>query len=484
MSLHAVAGRSWGLVWRVSFPLLALACQTPREPPPPALVTEPGTIPPIASAPDTEVLLGVGQADSVVAAMLRQVQDVRELSARSPVSSRVITRAEMIKQVRAHVERDVPTAALRGQGEFLTALGFLPPTFDFAQGLFDLLEAQVAGYYEPADKRMYLVSDLGPKETDATLAHELVHALQDQHYDLEKRMKFRDDQSDALGAVQALAEGDAMAGMMDIEAGGPGASLAIPDDVLTTQMRVGILLMPSTSSIPPIMRGSLVAPYADGVNLVQKLRRRGGFAEVDRVWRRPPETTEQVLHLDKLDAREPALLVPGPPMDAFGGGFRKLYGDSNGEQGLRLAFEEWGPFARASAAAAGWGGDHFDVLVRGEGERERFVTWWVRFDPGGKGDRCREADEAYAFIAERAYKMDPTKKTPDVLCKDRADLGPLAVARSRCDVVFAAGPFVRGEADRATSTKTTCVEVSAWLPGWVAKAGASGRSSSPSVTVR
>jgi hypothetical protein len=457
----------FGGLFVASASLSANACQKPVTPPPPALEVQARTLPSASPASSGEApLLGVGQADHVVAAMLARVQEARELSALKPVQSRVISRAEMIKQVRGHVEKDVPSAALRGQGELLTALGFIPPSFDFAKGLFDLLESQVAGYYEPDDKRMYLVSDLGESETEATLAHELVHALQDQHYDLDKRMKFRDDQSDALGAVQSLAEGDAMAGMMDIEAGGPGASLAIPDELLATQMRAGIMLMPSVAMIPPIMKASLVSPYTDGLVFVQQLRRRGGFAEVDRIWRRPPETTEQLLHLDKLDAREPALPVPGPPLDAFGGGFEKLFGDSNGEQGTSLAFQEWGSYKQASRAAAGWGGDHFDVLVRGDGKREHFVTWWVRFDAGGKAGTCAEADEAYDFVARRGFKHDEAK-LPDTICKDRADLGPIAVTKRGCDVVFSAGPYLRGEARRTASGTPTCADVKPWIASWV-----------------
>jgi hypothetical protein len=477
---------SWALSLAALGPLFAAvggsACQKPANHPPPALDTQPATMSSAAPASSGDGLIGVGQADEVVAAMLTRVTAIRGLSALHPVQSRVIKRAEMIQQVRAHVEQDVPSAALVGQGEFLTAMGYLPPSFDFSKGLFDLLESQVAGYYEPDDKRMYLVSDLGETETESTLAHELVHALQDQHYDLDARMKFRDDGSDRLAAIQCLAEGDAMAGMMDIEAGGPEASLGLPDEFLATQMRAGVMLLPSIASIPPIMKASLVAPYTDGLVFVQGLRRRGGFREVDRAWKRPPETTEQLLHLDKYDAHEPALTVPRPPLDAFGGGFTKFFGDSNGEQGTSLAFQEWGNASTATRAAAGWGGDHFDVLVRGDQQRERFATWWIRFDPGA-AERCPEADEAFAFIRERKFapalekraektaggKQPPESK--DVLCIDRPDLGPLAVTKNRCDVVFAAGPYTREPSGAVQPTKVTCAEVAPWLTGWVKRAG-------------
>jgi hypothetical protein len=483
--------------WSKAVALLALtpiltsasACQkSANHAPPPALDTRPATLS-SSAAPATsgDGLIGVGQADEVVAAMLERVTAVRGLSALHPVQSRVIKRAEMIQQVRAHVEQDVPSSALVGQGEFLTAMGYLPPSFNFSKGLFDLLESQVAGYYEPDDKRMYLVSDLGETETESTLAHELVHALQDQHYDLDARMKFRDDGSDRLAAIQCLAEGDAMAGMIDIEAGGPEASLGLPDELLATQMRAGVMLLPSIAAIPPIMKASLVAPYTDGLVFVQGLRRRGGFREVDRAWKRPPETTEQLLHLDKFDAHEPALTVPRPPLDAFGGGFTKLFGDSNGEQGTSLAFQEWGNARTAEHAAAGWGGDHFDVLVRGDEQRERFATWWIRFDPGAV-EHCPEADEAFDFIRARRFASVAAKATSktkqvaentDVLCIDRPDLGPLAVTKNRCDVVFAAGPYERAESGAVHPTKVTCAEVAPWLASWVKGAGMREISTSP-----
>ena len=73
---------------------------------------------------------------------------------------------------------------MRHQGELLLGLGLVPPEFDYEEGTFRLLESQLAGFYEYRDKKMYVASDLDGPSTDQALAHELVHALQDQHYDL------------------------------------------------------------------------------------------------------------------------------------------------------------------------------------------------------------------------------------------------------------------------------------------------------------
>ena len=58
-----------------------------------------------------------------------------------------------------------------------------------------------------------------------------------------------------------------------------------------------------------MLQSSLTAPYVDGFALVQELRRRGGWPAVDKALKSLPATTEQLLHLDKLDAREAALAV-------------------------------------------------------------------------------------------------------------------------------------------------------------------------------
>ena len=73
--------------------------------------------------------------------------------------------------------------------------------------LVKLLGAQLAGFYDPDEDRMYLAADLGEAERLATLAHELVHALQDQHYQLGRRLKYREGASDQQAALHALAAG-------------------------------------------------------------------------------------------------------------------------------------------------------------------------------------------------------------------------------------------------------------------------------------
>ena len=63
-------------------------------------------------------------------------------------------------------------------------LGLLPDTLDLRAFLLDLLTEQVAGYYDPKTKVLYVVDDASAEMRDITITHELMHALQDQHTDL------------------------------------------------------------------------------------------------------------------------------------------------------------------------------------------------------------------------------------------------------------------------------------------------------------
>ncbi|MCS6899039.1 MAG: hypothetical protein RMJ98_05680 [Myxococcales bacterium] len=388
--------------------------------------------------------------------MLRKVEAVRQLQAKTPVRSVVLPRKKMLNQVQAQEASNVPAQVTRAQGLLLQALGWVPPGYDHEQGTLDLLNAQLAGYYAPRTKTMFLAQDLPPEEARATLAHELVHALQDQHYDLEPKLRYRPESGDEPTALHALAEGDATSTMFDVLlASSQRTALDLPEEVLIATMQEQTL--GTAEDIPPSLKLSLIAPYIDGLRFVHALRRRGGWAEVDRAWRTPPTTTEQILHLEKYDRREPPLPVPGPPVDALGGGFRVELTDQVGEQGLRIMLESWGTPREARRAAAGWGGDRVTLLTRVRKERnEWFVTWWIRFD--GTDAQCPDVTEAFAVVRKG---LSSDRSISDTACQERAEMGPLAASVAHCDLLLAAGPFVQ----EGTSWRShgNCSEVRSWI---------------------
>jgi GNAT superfamily N-acetyltransferase len=143
-----------------------------------------------------------GREDRLIARTLKKVSDARGLAATRGVPGVTLSREALIARVKAHVAREIPPVAIRQEGLVLQLLGFVPLDFDYEAETFKLLEAQLAGFYEPSDGTMYMAADLDDDNADATLAHELVHALQDQHYDLKPHSKYTPGQSDKALIVE------------------------------------------------------------------------------------------------------------------------------------------------------------------------------------------------------------------------------------------------------------------------------------------
>jgi hypothetical protein len=413
-------------------------------------------------------------AQQHVAEMLGRVAKARHLAPQAPVAARVLDRAALIASVREHVSREVPPDIIRNQGELLAGLGLIPPDFNYEEGAFRLLQAQLAGFYEPRDKKMYLAADLDDRSREATLAHELVHALQDQHYDLGRSLSYQAQANDRESALQALAEGDATSAMMDLLLGpSQRSAIDVGDDVFAAEVEGSMGSSPESAGVPRVLRASLVAPYVDGVLFVHALRRRGiargatdgGWSAVDAAWRSPPATTEQLLHLDKYDAHEPAEELTAPSAPA-GAPWKAVYDDVFGEEGLRIAVEEWLPRKAAAVAADGWAGDRA-VLYRQsaagdagtlDDESTFAIAWRIRFD-AGSGD-AKDAESAKAFRAIAVGLRPGQPAPPKSVCLEREALGPLVLLRSGRDIVFAAGPY-RREGTRVSS-RAHCAETLRW----------------------
>ncbi|HEY3254715.1 MAG TPA: hypothetical protein VGJ91_12230 [Polyangiaceae bacterium] len=389
-------------------------------------------------------------AERTVARALKYVSALRELAALGPVKGQIISRDEMVARVEHSLDTEIPPAVVNASGEILFALGTVPASYDYRRGLLSVMRSELLGFYEPHEKTMFLGGDLHGQELDATLWHELVHALQDQHYGLEKLLGWSDDAGDWQGAVHALAEGDATSAMLDALFADKGMRAPdLPDTMLDLQ---GALSAASVQKVPAIIKRSVVAPYIDGLAFVNALRRRGGWPAVTAAWQHLPASTEQILHLDKYDAQEgPEPLAALPP--SASGPTPSTYSDVYGEETLRVLFEEWMPARAAREAASGWAGDRVTSFSDGAATS---VAWHIRYDNEAAAlnalhafargalatedqpldDRGRLSESVSAGDAERATRSGQ-------LCRERHTRGPFAVLRHGRDLAVTLGPYRR-----------------------------------------
>jgi len=145
--------------------------------------------------------------------------------------------------------------------------------------------------------------------------------------------------------------------------------------------------------------------------------------------------------------------IPGPSPQ---GPSKLLYHDVEGEQSLRLLFEEWLPRAEAAQAASDWGGDRLALYVDGGSAA---FAWQIRFDSSAAALRGYKAVQAWV----RGKPVTVPKAR--AVCEERADRGPLAASLKGSDVVVVGGPAERHPSGGKSAA--SCADARTWLAALV-----------------
>ncbi len=260
-------------------------------------------------------------------------------------------------------DEDNPPEYVAANERLYKAFGLLQPDQTLKQLFLDLIDSQVAGFYRPDDKSLYVVSRTGTitGADKITFAHEYDHALQDANFTVFAEQKELLDETDRALARAAVYEGDATL-LMVLWA---GANLTPEEfaDVQAAGADPGSLEV--LARTPAILVESLLFPYTAGQAFILPVQTAGGWDAVDALYDDLPRSTEQILHPDKFRAGEEPVEVKLPATLAaeMGDGWTEAIQDTFGEFQLGLWLRESGTGASAaSAAAAGWGGDRLAVL--------------------------------------------------------------------------------------------------------------------------
>lgn len=226
-----------------------------------------------------------------------------------------------------------------------------------------LMDEQILGLYDFDAKEMRLVgvgSDLKPMD-EVALSHEYVHALQDQSFGIGEKMRQLKDDSEKVGALQALTEGDATLAMT-----------VYAQKHLTQQQIAGLsqqgggTSQEKLKSAPPVLRHSLLFPYEQGALFAAALAQTGGWPAVDKAYGNLPTTTEQIMHPQKYTSAEGARTVELPRVaPVLGDGWTVHVEDTLGELGVYSYLANGIEDSRARKAAAGWGGDKLALFRNG-----------------------------------------------------------------------------------------------------------------------
>lgn len=356
----------------------ALAASAPENAPPQR------TLPPLPGRPLSPRMKQLRARAMETASRLRGLEWSGEVGMTELSGWEYGTRTKEIADV-------IATDDLKGLSRLAVAGGMLPEGTDLASLAVTFTAATAGATYSPLDKQVLLVSE-GPKggRDSGLLTHEFVHALQDQHFDLLKMMLVRPFDFDREEALFALVEGDAMSVERRAAGGDAWAKLPLEEIARAEDNRFAPYRKGIGALFPPLLTETFIFRYRDGLRFVEAMRRERPAVRIDDVFRRPPRSSEQVLHPEKYLADEAPRQISLDVEEFSDEGWRPVASTPLGEIGVRGLLLAGVPAEEAKRAAAGWGGDRSFVFER-EGRAPLFVwrTAW---------DRPSDAQEFY-----RAY---------------------------------------------------------------------------------
>ena len=266
----------------------------------------------------------------------------------------------------------------------LSVLGLVDPTFDlFSQTVRNIGEG-LGGFYVPWSDELFVIGEDFTGVEKYIFAHEYDHALTDQHYHLEQVGVYPEclNDTDRCSAISALVEGDATEIMYQWL--GAYASkqdvLEIDEDQYAPYDRV----ITSHDIAKPYVIREIYFEYIDGQKFVKHLLDIGGWDQVNAAYQDLPQTTEQILHPEKYISQEGPIQVDLKPLEGvLDDGWRLLTTETLGELTTQmiLGFHEHVlvqlDYETAEKAAAGWGGDRYQVLYKGTTNKTILVVNWV-----------------------------------------------------------------------------------------------------------
>jgi hypothetical protein len=340
------------------------------------------------------------------AEVLRETSELRKLPVLRQVRSGAQSRAEIEQMlVRNLNESATPEESLANETA-MKKFGLAPADFQLRSFLVKLLAEQVAGYYDPKSQEFYLADWIDLDGQRPVMAHELTHALQDQHFNLRRFEDWPGHDSDAEMAAHALVEGDASYLMMQYVARDPARQLAF----LKSMMSGGASASEQIEKAPRVLREQMLFPYLQGMLWVAQVYKQGGWEAVSAAYKNLPKSSEQVLHQEKYGANEPPQKVSVRDASAaLGRGWRMADNDVFGEWGCYILLDEFLQSMDASKrAAAGWGGDRYALFV-GPRKADAVVALKTVWDTEAD---AREFFDAYVRRTARRYGVEPSEVAP------------------------------------------------------------------------
>jgi hypothetical protein len=375
----------WVTAWRTSSG--ATGATTP--PPPGSAVA--GSLPPVAAGP---VLASPESVQAIARRVVPVIEKLRGHAFRRTVP--VIVESDSVARIHfaARIDEFQPPATIDAMQIAFAQLGLLPPATDLRRLYLDLLEEQAGGYYDTKRDVFVILGDMPATLAPILIAHELTHALDDQWFGIDSTLAAIGSNDDSQAAFDCVVEGSGTLVMSKFIVDAMAAG-TLSLDALAEFQKSDAARADRLRAAPAFVQRSLIAPYIAGMSFLMRgdptsLLHGVAAADIDRAFRHPPATTEQVLHPERYWAESgPDMARALPAFDAaaaFGYGWQKESDGVLGELVLAVLADSSATDLESlltkpgasltNAAAAGWGGDRWWLVRNGTAYATVLGTLW------------------------------------------------------------------------------------------------------------
>jgi hypothetical protein len=375
------------------------------------------------------------EAQRLVDEVVPRVEQLRGLTFKRPVPVKVVDDAAAREHFMARLREFDQTQQIEKSQRVYELLGLIPEGTDLLELLLEAVEEQAGGYYDPSSGAYYLLDDMPAAVAPIFTAHELTHALEDQHFDLDERLREVIANDDWLLARSAVHEGSATI-LMSVYAVGAIMRGELEPAALQTLAQTEAGHAARLMSLPDVLLRQLLGPYVLGATFLSGgdlMSIAQGFPEeaADRAMSEGPESSEQILHPEKYwdgEKRDEPIRLELPGAGEILGARWTLRGEGVlGELTLGVlvgaptpaqpgagAFPDDG--AWTNDAASGWGGDRWELWERGPKAVLLLLTAWdssadaAEFAaalPQRKNLKWQVRDDLVAIVAGKAGRKTP-----------------------------------------------------------------------------
>lgn len=292
-------------------------------------------------------------------AILDELSGITGMPVRRDVPASMMSRPQLRKFLADQAESEIDPKELAAEEMTLKKFGLVPADFDLKKTMLGVLEEQAAAFYNFKKRRLFLMDARTGIADRVVMAHELSHALADQHYSLERFLsKVKTDDEELARA--AVVEGQATVLMSHFDAGNREAQFPASSSLT----RAGSSGFDELDKAPLYLRVVLLFPYWDGAHFQKAAIAKYGTEAYRRVFERPPVSTQQILHPERyFEGLAPEI----PPLARIRAkGLKKLADGAVGELDVRTLLTQF-DLESPVEIAEDWRGGRFVLYGRRSG---------------------------------------------------------------------------------------------------------------------